>query len=249
VRAVPALSPRSFAVALALSVAWALWARVDGAEARAAWQRPVPGALAAAFRFDPSDPYRAGARRVVAFASVRGSAVRAACGGRISFAGRLPGGGGGAGVSVRCGTLVATHLGLTALRVRRGATVRPGAVLGAAAGEAVRLGARRVDDRHGYLDPLTLLSAAPRRRRPFVAPPAAARRHPKLPAAPRTGARGAPALRVPAPSPAGRQVAAPAWLGLVLLALGVPAGGGVALARRRRDQRRPVASTAPARVR
>ena len=230
----PTRAPCSLAVPLTLCIVWALWGGVDGVEAHAAWQRPVSGAVAAPFEFDAADPYARGQRRGVAFATRAGTRVRAACAGRVSFAGPLPAAP-GAAVTVQCGQLAATHLGLTSPRVRRGTTIRRGAVLGTAAGDTVRLGARRIGERHGYLDPLTLLAATGHRDRPFTAPLTAPRHRPSRPAAP-AGPAAAPLPAAP-PSPAPSHTPALAWLGLALLALGVPAGGGVAFVRRRRRQR------------
>jgi hypothetical protein len=169
--------------------------------------------------------------------------VRAACGGRVTFAGRLPGDH-RAGVTVRCGPLAATHLGLAGLLVRGGAVVVPGAPLGTAASRMVRLGARRAGERHGYLDPLTLLAAGASRRPVLVPPLGRAPEGRLLARAPRAAPSGrlarAPA-RPPAPTRASDRVPAVsdvAWLGLALLALGVPASATTLVRRRRPAARR-----------
>src|SRR3954469_18735929 len=134
------------------------------------WRWPVEGAVVGRFAYARSAPFTAGARRGIDIAAAPGAAVRSACRGRVSFAGAVPGGR-GLGVTVRCGALVATHLGLARLAVRRGRRVaagvrpRPGRAAragrggrrvaagarGGAVGPAgtVRLGARRSDDRFG----------------------------------------------------------------------------------------------------
>jgi len=239
---VSALSPPPLlVVAPALVLAAALAG--DERAVAATWERPVAGPVVQRFRFDAADPYRRGARRGVAFATKPGAIVRAACGGRVTFAGRLPGGY-RAGVTVRCGPLAATHLGLAGLLVRGGAVVVPGAALGTSAARIVRLGARRAGERHGYLDPLTLLGAGSSRRPVLVPPlgpapegrpPAHALRRPpsgrpaRAPARPPVLARAS--HRVPAVSDV-------AWLGLALLALGVPASATTLVGRRRPGARR-----------
>lgn len=199
-----------------------LAAATPGASAEG-WRRPVDGAAVRSFALGPS-PYAAGWHRGVDLAARPGARVRSACSGIVRFAGRLPGGRGG--VSVVCGGLVATHLDLASVAVRRGGRVERGAVLGAAAGPSVHLGARRLGLPHGYVDPLALLGhegpprlgPAPRPQRPLPAPPLAPARRPV--ASPR---------RASAPAPAA--IPFPAWAGLALFAAGIPLG---ALVRRRR---------------
>ncbi len=219
-------------LALCLAVSWALPATARGAP----WQAPVDGEVAARFAYSPARPFEAGARRGADLVAVPGASVRAACSGRVSFAGRLPSG--GRGVSVRCGALTATHLGLGAVAVHRGARVHAGAALGVAGpGGVVRLGARVTARRFGYVDPLALIGGrrdapplAPLGRAPRPAAPHVVRspRPPLVHRTPRPAANAAPAMAVP---PA-------AWAGLALLAAGVPLGG---LVRRRRRQRPVVA--------
>ncbi len=227
---------------------------VTAGPAPAAWRAPVDGAVVRPFAVGPS-PYAAGQHRGVDLAVRPGASVRAACTGRVTFAGPVPGR--GRGVSVRCGALVATHLGLAAVRVRAGAAVVAGTPLGPAAGAHVQLGARRAGHRHGYLDPMTLLGARstpplgpapPARRRPRPAP--RLRRVPPAGVRPAPSARPRPA-RAPrvAPSPARVRPAPPArvpviaWVGLGLAAAGLPLG---ALHRRRREapSRRPARAAA-----
>jgi hypothetical protein len=165
--------------------------------------------------------------------------VLAACGGRVTFAGRVPRG--GQTVSVRCGPLVATYQHLGAVAVRRGQIVLPGARIGKV-GHArprphVHLGAR--DAATGaYVDPLGLFAGAPH----VVPPPVVVQRRP-LPLGP------APVARRPRARPSALPTAHPAaippragayrlpwpvWLGLALVVLGLPLGGAVTVRRRRR---------------
>jgi hypothetical protein len=205
---------------------------------RAAWRAPVEGAsVAAPFAYDRAAPFRAGQRRGLALAAAPGALVLAPCAGRVSFAGRLPGG--GQGVSVRCGSLTATLLGLDALRVDAGRRVARGAPLGRlGAGAVLRLGARRTADRWGWIDPARLLA-------PAAPPPGAA----PAPGLRRGRPRGAPVpvrRRAPLPAPAragGRGLLAPLWAGVALLAAGLGAGG---LVRRRSSRPRRAGAHAPA---
>jgi len=213
------------------------------------WERPVEGAVLRPFSVGP-DRFAAGQHRGVDLAAPPGARVRAACGGRVRFAGRLPRG--GRTVSVRCRRLVATYQHLGAVVVRRGEAVRAGARIGTA-GRArprphVHLGAR--DASTGvYVDPLALLAGsapvappglplAPARRAPPLgpAPPGRApvRVRPEPVADPLGAWRALPAARpvVPAGSGAGR-LPWPVWLGLALVGLGLPLSGGLVRVRRR----------------
>jgi hypothetical protein len=139
-------------------------------------------------------------------------------------------------VTLRCGPLVATELGLSEVVVGGGAHVRAGTVVGRlGARGTLRLGARRAGLRHGYLDPLALLDDGPAGA---PAPPAAGAPAPPPGAAPARRSRH----RAPPPRPAAPPVAAEpgrhalpwsAWAGLGLLAAGA-GGGGIARRRRRR---------------
>jgi len=227
--------------------------------AAGAWQRPVDGAVLRPFSVGP-DRFAAGQHRGVDLAASQATRVRAACGGRVGFAGRVPRG--GLTVSVRCGRLIATLQHLGAIVVRRGQDVRRGAPIGRAGRPSprphVHLGAR-VAATGAYVDPLGLLAGAPR----AVPPPLpAARRRPPLRAPPvarpalRAPPVGRPALRVrPAPvvaprdpRPRARELPEPTgtppapaarmpwlvWLGLALVGLGLPLGGLVHVRTRRR---------------
>src|SRR5215212_3450241 len=110
------------AVVVAVSLAAAAAAARAAPAAR--WAAPIAGPIAGRFAYDASRPYARGQRRGIDFAAPRGARVAAPCAGRVSFAGALPGG--GVGVTVRCGALAATVLGLGRPAVRRGAVVMAG---------------------------------------------------------------------------------------------------------------------------
>lgn len=201
--------------------------------ANGAWRRPVEGEVVRAFHHNAATPFAAGQRRGVDLAAPPGAAVRAACTGRVAYAGAVPGF--GLGVSVRCGALTATELRLGAVAVRAGTNVVAGRRIAVAGGSgSIRLGARRTSDRFGYVDPMALIGDV-----------AAPRGLPPVGAAPRGGRPRAPAP-VPPPrrwslrardAPAAAPVPLAVWLGLGLLAGGVGTGGLVVRARARRLRR------------
>jgi len=201
------------------------------------WIRPVDGSVARAFAVGP-DRFAAGQHRGVDLLAAPDSPVRAACSGRVSFAGRVPGG--GRTVSVRCGALVATYQHLGVVAVRRGRVVMAGARLGRSGAARpqphVHLGAR-VAATGEYRDPLALFAGAPRGP---LAPVPLPRRSPPAELAPRLRPR--PLGPAPAPRPVAPASVAPTpadrlpwavWAGLALVALGLPLGGGLVVARRR----------------
>lgn len=209
------------------------------------WHWPLRGAVVGAFHVTPRAPFARGQRRGIDVSAAPGAAVRAACPGRVTFAGPLPLR--GLAVSVRCGALVATYLGLGGLRVRKGARVGRGQRLGVLGARGrLRLGARRAAERRGYVDPLALLAepdpAAPPRLGP--APRAPRRSHPPLPAP-------APAL-LPAPAPRGAPTAAahrlpwPAYPAMAIVASALPLGGLVHRRRRRSGATTTTAAAAAA---
>src|SRR4051794_4247344 len=152
------------------------------------WRWPGGGGGGGRFADTRAAPFAAGARRGIDIAAAAGRPVRSACLGRVSFAGPVPGGR-GLGVTVRCGALVATHLGLVRLAVRRGGRVAAGTPVGSVGpAGTVRLGARRAADRFGYVDPLALLRGDGSPHGPAVPAPAG-----------RGALRGAPPPRPAAP--------------------------------------------------
>jgi hypothetical protein len=215
--------------------------------AHAAWRRPVDGAVVAGFDYSARDPFAAGRRRGIDIAAPPGTVVRSACRGRVSFAGTVPGG--ELAVTVRCGALAATHVGLGRLAVRRGVRVLAGSRLGLLGARGrLRLGARSAAHRFAYVDPLALLRAD----RSPGAPAVPLGRAPRGPAGARP-VRAAPA-RPAAPPPVRESPAAGArapalppmaWAGLVLVAAGLPLGGLVARSRPRGRRRRAGAAARP----
>ena len=216
------------------------------------WIRPVDGAVVRPFSV-VADRFAAGQHRGIDLAAEPGATVRAACGGRVSFAGRVPGG--GRTVTVRCGSLLATYQHLGRIAVARGRAVMPGGAIGRA-GHArpsphVHLGVR-VAATGEYRDPAALFAGAPlgplppvpaARRAPPADPPPGARPLGPAPAPVRAPApapvvlpqaRHAGPERAPAARPAEGRLPWPVWLGLAFVALGLPLGGGLVVARRRR---------------
>lgn len=188
----------------AVLVAGALLAEPAGA----AWRMPVGGEVVRGFEYRRAAPFERGAHRNIQITGRPGQRVRAACGGEVTHAGVVPHR--GLGVSVRCGSLVATHLGLASTRVAVGSQVRGGARIGEMAGARLTLGARRANDRWGYIDPRRLL----RSPEPDLGPAPLVR-----PA--RWQIRAAP-RRSPAPAPRPPGLDRPpvvAWIGLGVAAL------------------------------
>jgi len=196
------------------------------ANAAAQWQWPLEQhRLAERFDFARSDRFRAGAHRGITLSGDPRAKVGAVCTGVASFAGRLPDG--RLGVTLRCGQLAATELGLVRLQVTRGESVVAGQQIGSLGpSRLLTVGARRWSDRDGYRDPLALLGVAPGGL-------------PLAPLAPR-GRRATPPPQASSrlPSRAGEKAQSPAsWLlGVAWLGLGVSGaaiGAGIALSGRR----------------
>jgi len=207
------------------------------------WRWPLRGPLVGAFDYRSEQPFAGGQHRGIDIAAPAGMSVRAACGGRVAFAGTA--GGSGRTVSVRCGGLVATYLHLESIAVRAGGIVSAGDRLGRVGTSGrprlrtphLHLGARRASVRWAYVDPLALLGgdpalpdAGPSPGFPRVAPQ-------PLPARIPRGLGRAPApvpwrVRVPSPvlarplpaavPPPGRSLPWPVWAGAALLALAIP---------------------------
>jgi hypothetical protein len=225
------------------------------ARATERWRWPLRGDVLTPFHLAQS-PFARGQHRGIDIAAEAGARVRSACPGRVRFAGPLPGR--GSAVTVLCGALVATYLELATATVERGAMVAAGDKIGTVAASHLQLGARRAGERHGYIDPLTLLAAppppplgaAPRPRRgpptargPARIPPPRARvaARERTPLADREKVPLADRARVPladrerVPLDDRERLPLAAWLGLGLVAAGTPVG---ALWHRRRRRSR-----------
>lgn len=223
---------------------------------------PVPGDVVREFAY-AGDPFARGRHRGIDLAATPGSRVRAACSGRVTFAGRA--GANGRAVTVRCGEWSVTHLPLRDVAVRAGAHVVTGAPIGTVGTvpghTGLHLGMRRASDRFGYVDPAQLLHEPPRHAPP-VGPRTSARRHlppPPHPAPlpfapdprPALLPSAARAVSRPGSSPATHRPRTglapwPAWAGLALLLVGA-AGAGAARVRRTRRAAPARAEAAPVR--
>src|SRR5215207_7438672 len=197
---------------------------------------PIRAHPAAARR--PGRRFGAGAHRGADLAVPPGTAVRAACAGRVVHAGPIAGR--DRVVSMSCGGRRVSYLPLATVAVAEDAVLRAGAPVGTVARGhgGLHLGVRREGDPFGYEDPMALL---PPPERPFAPaprpqPPPAARRpaHP-LPATPGPAPR--PAIRS---APAGSTAPWPVWAGLAALPCGA-AGSGTVVVRRRRVRERATA--------
>jgi Peptidase family M23 len=220
---------------------------VGAAVAAPRWQMPLAkAAVVGAFSFERAAPYARGRRRGVDLRGVPGARVVAVCAGVVTYAGRVPGW--GRGVSLRCGRLVATELGLASASVARGARLRPGATVGRLGRSGLlRLGARWSGLRQGYVDPLGLLGDGERSAPPAVAPRGGPTVRPRSrvapPEAPGAGPRAVTAVgpvATPHPTAVGALRGAalpwPAWAGLALLAASAGGGGAARRHRRRRGR-------------
>ncbi len=193
-----------------------------------AWRWPVRGELVRPFAFVPGS-YAAGQHRGIDLRAPRGSLVRAACSGRVSFAGEV--GRSGGVVAQRCAELVATYAHLGAIRTQAGAHLSAGASVGeVAAGAAphLHLGARRAGRAAAYVDPLALFGDSLGPPLGLAPPPGLARAPGRPPPSPRP-------LRAPRGERHARAVQPPlaAWAGLAL-ALCAAAGIGALRRPRRR---------------
>jgi murein DD-endopeptidase MepM/ murein hydrolase activator NlpD len=208
------------------------------------WRWPLRGPVVGAFHVYPGAPFARGQRRGIDVSARPGAVVRAACPGRVTFTGALPHR--GLGVTVRCGRMVATYLGLGRLATRAGSRVAGGDALGTlGATGRLRLGVRRASDRRGYVDPLLLLAdGVP--PLPHLGPaPRAPRRRPLPPTRP--APRPIAPARPPAPgsATAAHRLPWPAYPALALVASALPLGG--LLHRRRRRAGASVADALAAR--
>jgi hypothetical protein len=207
----------------------------------ATWRWPLRGPVEQRFAYTSATPFTRGQHRGITIAGTAGTPVFAACAGRVSFAGVVPGGR-GTGVTVICGALTATYLRLASVAVRRGNVVVVGDRLGRLGRGGLHLGARRTGRRWEYVDPLGLISGDPDARPVPLARPPRWRVGPR-PLGPVPRPRTAPVplpLRWSAPAVAAARPAVPvvAWLGLGLLTAALPALGLRRVRRRRREATR-----------
>jgi hypothetical protein len=205
----------------------------------ASWRWPLHGPVQQRFAYTPATPFERGQHRGIVIEGPRGTPVRAACAGRVSFAGALPHRR-AAGVTVDCGAWTATYLWLASVAVRRGDRVAAGDRLGRVGARGLHLGARRTGRRWAYVDPLSLLAGDPGARpAPLVRAPRWRIGPGPLATKPRPAPLPLP-LRwsVPLAVAARPAVPAVAWLGLALLAAGLPALQIGRVRRRRRKATR-----------
>ena len=232
----PALPVAAAAVVLVAAVLAPL--AVPSAALAERWLRPVPGEVARSFAYDRDAPFAAGAHRGADLAAPPGTAVRAACAGRVIHAGTVAGRDNV--VSVRCGARRVSYLPLARVAVAAGARIRAGAPIGtvAAGHGGLHVGVRHEGDPFGYIDPEWLLRAP---GDPFVPGPPPVPRRPVPRAAPRPvvarplSPRAAPRPVVARPlspraaAPRSAPAPWPVWAGLALLAGGAAGSGSVAL--------------------
>ena len=178
----------------------------------------MPGEPTKLFHLGPN-PFVAGQHRGVDFAA-RG-AVRAACAGRVVFAGRVAGEG---TVSVRCGRWRVSYAPLTRIRVGAGKPVGPGTRLGDSA-RGIHFGVRREGRRFGYVDPMSFLDAGQAPPAPVLARPPEGR--------PR--ARPLPTRQHTASAPAATLAPWPVWVGLTLGLIGLFGVGRLRFPNRRQE--------------
>ena len=203
-----------------------------------AWTPPVSAEPTKLFHLGPN-PFLRGQHRGVDFAG-DGARVRAACAGRVVFAGQVAGEG---TVSVRCGRWRVSYAPLTRIAVREGERIGAGARLGRSV-RGLHFGVRREGQRFGYVDPLRFLDAG-RRAPPLLWRQPEGRLRPPSTDGLRAPTRIAPRARAPAlsraPSAHPRAVSRPAatlapwpvWLGLTLLLTGLVGAGRLRLPYRR----------------
>lgn len=244
-----------------IAIAVSITALAPGVARGAPWHWPVTGRVVASFFVTPDHPYASGQRRGITIVASPGTPVRAACAGRVAFAGPI--GRSGPTASVECGGLRATYQGLASVAVEASMPARAGDTIGhVGAAGLLRFGARENAGRSSsagggparYVDPVTLFGRSPRRpspaptaprlfrpvRVPSGAPPAPSslplttlgRRPGWLPA-------DIPAHHLPDPARAPLL----AWLGLAAFLLAVPVG--TLRVRLRRRIRRSGAHPAP----
>jgi hypothetical protein len=226
---------------LLLLLAFLLPAPSAAAGGLAGWRWPVGGPVLAPYAVGAS-PYAAGQHRGIDIGAPRGSPVRAACTGRVRFAGVAARN--GRTVSLLCGRYVTTYTQLASTAVRRGDAIAAGHRLGAAGAAGsetphVHFGVRVAARRFGYVDPLSVLpshggpAGAPLGPAPRGATPSR-RRVPRPPPPPDLAPAQPLAARGRAPAPL------LPWAALGLAAAALPGRLAVSARRRRRSSRREV---------
>jgi Peptidase family M23 len=199
---------RSMAAAVALSLLLIAMSASD-ARAAAGWAWPVEGAVITRYSNDDANPYAGGVHRGIDIAAPIGAAVRAARAGLVTYAGTL----GYSGLTVAVRTVdgyVTSYLHLSAVGVRRGESVGGGDRLGEVGTSGRRskpephlhFGVRVADERHHYVDPLSLLPplASPDTGAPPAPVPAPVRAVPEpVPVRTTPLPRREPVARRPAP--------------------------------------------------
>lgn len=146
----------------------------------AAWSWPAVGEIITPYR-NGSNRYAAGMHRGIDIAAPLGSVVRAATGGSVTFAGKLPDGALDVTLLSTDGRFLASHMHLANVLVKRGQHVMRGDVIGsvgqtgspANAAPHLHFGVRLAND-GSYVDPLSLLGPLPVAPRVTPAPQVAA---------------------------------------------------------------------------
>jgi len=230
------------AAALALVVAAMAPLAVPSTALAERWLRPVPGEVARSFSYARAAPFAARAHRGADLAATPGTAVRAACSGRVVHAGAVAGR--DDVVSVTCGRRRVSYLPLAGVAVRAGAAIRAGAPVGAVAPGhgGLHLGVRREDDPFGYEDPVPLLPAP---ARPLAPVPVTAAPRPAVPRAAPRPMPSRPAARPAVPRAAPALAPLPVWVGIALLLSGAAGSATVKLRRRRVARTRMAPAAAP----
>ena len=182
---------------------------------------PVRGEPTRLFHLGPN-PFLRGQHRGVDLAA-HGGPVRAACAGRVVFAGRVAG---RRTVSVRCGRWRVSYAPLSRVSAREGRWVGAGARLGRAPHE-LHFGVRREGRRFGYVDPLRFIDRRRTAPPPVLVPPPDGRPRARA-------ARPPPAART-ASLPSATLAPWPVWLGLALLLTGLLGVGRLRLPYRRQE--------------
>jgi len=205
------------------------------------WHWPLHGPVQKRFGYTAATPFTRGQHRGITIAGPAGAPVRAACPGRVTFAGRLPNRPGAGGHD----QLRRTDRDLSPARLAGGPARRPGRRRRPhRPPRPARAAPRRPPDRPAldYVDPLALLGRDPSTHpRPLVRAPRWRTGPGPIPTRPRPAPLPLPLplpLRWSAPAAAAARPAVPlvAWLGLALLAGALPALR-LRHARRRRPRR------------